>query len=110
MGKATVFLEFVRTENEAVSPLDRIKNYNEFHIPLSEDKRREQASRCMDCGVPFCQNGRMLCGMMSGCPLNNLVPEWNDLVYHGHKELALERLLMTNNFPEFTSRVCPALC
>ena len=110
MGKATGFLEFVRTENEAVSPLDRIKNYNEFHIPLSEDKRREQASRCMDCGVPFCQNGRMLCGMMSGCPLNNLVPEWNDLVYHGHKEPALERLLMTNNFPEFTSRVCPALC
>ena len=110
MGKATGFLEFVRTENEAVSPLDRIKNYNEFHIPLSEDKRREQASRCMDCGVPFCQNGRMLCGMMSGCPLNNLVPEWNDLVYHGHNEPALERLLMTNNFPEFTSRVCPALC
>lgn len=110
MGKATGFLEFVRTENEAVSPLDRIKNYNEFHIPLSEDKRREQASRCMDCGVPFCQNGRMLCGMISGCPLNNLVPEWNDLVYHGHNEPALERLLMTNNFPEFTSRVCPALC
>lgn len=64
----------------------------------------------MDCGVPFCQNGKMLCGMMSGCPLNNLIPEWNDLLYRGHKEQALSRLLMTNNFPEFTSRVCPALC
>ena len=110
MGKATGFLEYVRTESVAVSPTDRIKNYNEFHTPLSEEKRREQASRCMDCGVPFCQNGKMLCGMMSGCPLNNLIPEWNDLLYHGQKEQALKRLLMTNNFPEFTSRVCPALC
>ena len=110
MGKATGFLEYVRTETTAVPPLDRIKNYNEFHIPLSEEQRREQASRCMDCGVPFCQNGKMLGGMISGCPLNNLIPEWNDLVYHGQKEQALKRLLMTNNFPEFTSRVCPALC
>jgi len=110
MGKATGFLEFARTETAAKEPLERIKNYNEFHVPLSEEQRKEQASRCMDCGVPFCQNGKMLCGMVSGCPLNNLIPEWNDLIYHGQKEQALSRLLMTNNFPEFTSRVCPALC
>lgn len=110
MGKATGFLEFTRTESTAKKPLERIKDYNEFHVPLTDQQRREQASRCMDCGVPFCQNGKMLCGMVSGCPLNNLIPEWNDLIYHGQKELALERLLMTNNFPEFTSRVCPALC
>ena len=110
MGKATGFLEFTRTEATAKEPTERIKDFNEFHVPLSEEQRREQASRCMDCGVPFCQNGKMLCGMVSGCPLNNLTPEWNDLIYHGQKEQALSRLLMTNNFPEFTSRVCPALC
>ena len=110
MGKSTGFLEFTRTETSAREPLERIKDFNEFHAPLPEEKRREQAARCMDCGVPFCQNGKMLCGMVSGCPLNNLIPEWNDLLYHGQKEQALRRLLMTNNFPEFTSRVCPALC
>ena len=110
MGKATGFLEYTRTETTAKEPLERIKDFNEFHVPLSDEKRKEQASRCMDCGVPFCQNGKMLCGMVSGCPLNNLIPEWNDLIYHGQKEQALSRLLMTNNFPEFTSRVCPALC
>ena len=110
MGKATGFLEYERSESSASEPLERIRNFNEFHTPLSEDKRRQQAARCMDCGVPFCQNGKLLCGMMSGCPLNNLIPEWNDLLYRGHKEQALSRLLMTNNFPEFTSRVCPALC
>jgi len=110
MGKATGFLEYIRTETTAKEPLERIKDFNEFHVPLSDEKRKEQASRCMDCGVPFCQNGKMLCGMVSGCPLNNLIPEWNDLIYHGQKEQALSRLLMTNNFPEFTSRVCPALC
>lgn len=110
MGKATGFLEYSRSESLASEPLERIKNYNEFHQPMSEESRRQQAARCMDCGVPFCQNGKMLCGMMSGCPLNNLIPEWNDLLYRGHKEQALSRLLMTNNFPEFTSRVCPALC
>lgn len=110
MGKATGFLEYERSESSASEPFERIRNFNEFHTPLSEDKRRQQAARCMDCGVPFCQNGKMLCGMMSGCPLNNLIPEWNDLLYRGHKEQALSRLLMTNNFPEFTSRVCPALC
>lgn len=110
MGKPNGFMEFERTDNSACSPLERIKNYNEFHSPLSEDERKKQAARCMDCGVPFCQNGKMLRGMISGCPLNNLIPEWNDLLYRDHKEQALERLLMTNNFPEFTSRVCPALC
>ncbi|WP_028520278.1 glutamate synthase subunit beta [Ruminococcus flavefaciens] len=110
MGKATGFLEYTRVETTAKESLERIKDFNEFHTPLSEEQRREQAARCMDCGVPFCQNGKMLCGMISGCPLNNLIPEWNDLLYHGQKEQALSRLLMTNNFPEFTSRVCPALC
>ncbi|MBR1724931.1 MAG: glutamate synthase subunit beta, partial [Ruminococcus sp.] len=110
MGKSTGFLEYERTENTAAEPLERIKDFNEFHQPLSAEKRREQAARCMDCGVPFCQNGQPICGMISGCPLNNLVPEWNELLYRGRPELALGRLLMTNNFPEFTSRVCPALC
>ncbi|MDE6102252.1 MAG: glutamate synthase subunit beta [Ruminococcus sp.] len=110
MGKPTGFLEYTRVDSTAVPPLERINNYNEFHTPLNEEQRRLQAARCMDCGVPFCQNGKMLKGMISGCPLNNLIPEWNDLLYHDQKEQALERLLMTNNFPEFTSRVCPALC
>lgn len=110
MGKATGFLDFARAENSGSQPLERIKNYNEFHTPLSDEQRKKQAARCMDCGVPFCQNGKLLKGMISGCPLNNLIPEWNDLLYRDHKEQALSRLLMTNNFPEFTSRVCPALC
>ena len=110
MGKATGFLDFARTENTAAAPLERIGNYNEFHKPLPAAERRQQAGRCMDCGVPFCQNGQMLCGMLSGCPLQNLIPEWNDLIWNGQEAQALERLLMTNNFPEFTSRVCPALC
>jgi len=110
MGKATGFLEYTRMECTAAEPLERIKNFDEFHVPLSEEERCTQAARCMDCGVPFCQYGKMLGGMVSGCPLNNLIPEWNDLLYHGQKEQALRRLLMTNSFPEFTSRVCPALC
>lgn len=110
MGKSTGFLDYARAENSGSQPLERIKNYNEFHVPLDDEQRKEQAARCMDCGVPFCQNGKMLKGMVSGCPLNNLIPEWNDLLYRDHKEQALSRLLMTNNFPEFTSRVCPALC
>lgn len=110
MGKPTGFLDYNRNDCSASEPLQRIKNYGEFHNPLSEEERRLQAARCMDCGVPFCQNGKMLKGMISGCPLNNLIPEWNDLLYRDRKDRALERLLMTNNFPEFTSRVCPALC
>lgn len=110
MGKPTGFLDFERNENNVCQPLERIKNYDEFHEQLSDKQRKAQAARCMDCGVPFCQNGKMLRGMISGCPLNNLIPEWNDLLYYDHREQALQRLLMTNNFPEFTSRVCPALC
>ena len=111
MGKATGFLEYERVENAGLEPEERIKNYREFHTPLDLEERKRQGARCMDCGVPFCQSGKpLLGGMVSGCPLNNLCPEWNDLVYHGMFDRAAKRLLLTNNFPEFTSRVCPALC
>ncbi|MCI5937549.1 MAG: glutamate synthase subunit beta [Eubacterium sp.] len=110
MGKPSGFMEYDRQGNTEIEPLERIKNFNEFHVPMSEEDRRKQAARCMDCGVPFCQSGMMLGGAASGCPLNNLCPEWNDLLYMGSYEQALGRLLKTNNFPEFTSRVCPALC
>lgn len=110
MGKPTGFMEYKREGNQEIKPLDRIRNFDEFHVPMSEDDRCIQAARCMDCGVPFCQSGMMIGGMASGCPLNNLIPEWNDLLYNGSYELALGRLLKTNNFPEFTSRVCPAPC
>ena len=110
MGKSTGFMEYERQTSKEVPPLERIKNFNEFHEPLSMEEQRKQAARCMDCGVPFCQYGKMIAGMASGCPLNNLVPEWNDNVYTGNMEMAYKRLSKTNNFPEFTSRVCPALC
>ncbi|RKI24013.1 glutamate synthase subunit beta [bacterium 1xD8-6] len=110
MGKPTGFMEYDRKNETAQEPLERIKHFNEFHTPMREKDRREQASRCMDCGVPFCQSGMMIHGMASGCPLNNLVPEWNDLLFRGNMEKALQMLRQTNNFPEFTSRVCPALC
>lgn len=110
MGMSTGFLKYEKRTSEALEPLERIKNYNEFHIALSKEEQMEQGARCMDCGVPFCQSGMIIGGMVSGCPLNNLVPEWNELVYRGNYEAALKRLLKTNNFPEFTGRVCPALC
>ena len=110
MGKPTGFLEFCRKESEAFSINKRIGNYCEFHQPLSDNEQKQQAARCMECGVPFCQSGMNIGGMISGCPLNNLIPEWNDLLYRGAWKAAYERLRMTNNFPEFTSRVCPALC
>lgn len=110
MGKPTGFLEYKRENAPAVSEKERVKNYNEFHLPLSEEKQQLQGARCMDCGVPFCQSGMMIGGMVSGCPLNNLIPEWNDLICKGNWESAYERLRKTNNFPEFTGRVCPALC
>ena len=111
MGKPTGFLEYNREENIGQEPLERIKTYREFHTPLDMEERKKQAARCMDCGVPFCQSGKPLIGgMVSGCPLNNLCPEWNDLVYSGRMDDAAKRLLLTNSFPEFTSRVCPALC
>ena len=103
-------MEYERQTSEAVSPKERIKNFNEFHTPLSREKQQIQGARCMACGVPFCQFGQMIGGMASGCPLNNLVPEWNDLVYTGNWKQAYMRLSKTNCFPEFTSRVCPALC
>ena len=110
MGKPTGFLEYTRQSNPSEAPLARIRHYNEFHPRLGREERMRQGARCMECGVPFCQSGAVLNGMVSGCPLHNLVPEWNDLVYHGSFGHALERLLKTNNFPEFTGRVCPALC
>jgi glutamate synthase (NADPH/NADH) small chain len=110
MGKATGFLEYQRQSAQAEDPKERIRHFNEFHIPLSEEEQKRQGARCMDCGVPFCQAGMNIKGMTSGCPLNNLIPEWNDLVYHGNWEQAYLRLHKTSNFPEFTCRVCPALC
>ena len=110
MGKPTGFMDYERETAKAVSPKERIKNFNEFHTPLSKEEQQKQGARCMNCGVPFCQSGEMISGMASGCPLHNLVPEWNDLVYSGNWEQAYNRLKKTNNFPEFTSRVCPALC
>ena len=110
MGKPTGFMDYERETAKAESPLERIKHFNEFHTPLSKEKQRQQAARCMACGVPFCQAGMMIGGMASGCPLNNLVPEWNDLLYNGCYEQAYARLMKTHCFPEFTSRVCPALC
>lgn len=110
MGKATGFMEFNRKNCNRENPLSRVNHWNEFEVPLTEEERREQGARCMDCGVPFCQSGMMIGGMASGCPLNNLIPEWNDLIYNNNLEEALSRLTKTNSFPEFTSRVCPAPC
>ena len=110
MGKPTGFIDYEREDAKAIEPKERIKNFKEFHIPLSMEKQQVQGARCMNCGVPFCQSGMTIMGMTSGCPLHNLCPEWNDLVYTGNWEQAYNRLKKTNNFPEFTSRVCPALC
>lgn len=103
-------MEYQRQDKQAEEPKSRIRHFYEFHTPLSKEDQEIQGARCMSCGVPFCQSGQMLMGMASGCPLHNLVPEWNDLIYHGNWEEAYYRLKKTNNFPEFTSRVCPALC
>lgn len=110
MGKPTGFMDYKRQDKVAESPLERIKHFGEFHTPLKKEEQEIQGARCMACGVPFCQSGQMIGGMTSGCPLHNLVPEWNDLIYMGNWEEAYYRLKKTNNFPEFTSRVCPALC
>nr|WP_207750959.1 glutamate synthase subunit beta [Mediterraneibacter glycyrrhizinilyticus] len=103
-------MDYARQDKTAEQPLERIKHFNEFYTPLSKEEQEIQGARCMACGVPFCQSGLNLMGMASGCPLHNLVPEWNDLIYNGNWEEAYYRLAKTNNFPEFTSRVCPALC
>lgn len=110
MGKPTGFMEYKREVSRAQEPAERIRHFQEFHEHLSREEQQLQGARCMECGVPFCQSGMMLCGMASGCPLHNLIPEWNDLVYTGNWQQAYSRLKKTNNFPEFTSRVCPALC
>lgn len=110
MGKPTGFLEFDRKEAAHKEPLERIRDFQEFKKPLSLKEQQKQGARCMECGVPFCQSGMMIAGMASGCPLHNLVPETNDLVYRGKWKQAYDRLAKTHSFPEFTSRVCPALC
>lgn len=110
MGKPTGFIEYLRELPMDRPALERIRDWNEFHYHMKEAKLREQGARCMDCGVPFCHTGTLLSGMASGCPINNLIPEWNDLVYRGLWKEALDRLHKTNNFPEFTGRVCPAPC
>lgn len=110
MGKATGFMEYEREVPGELEPLERISSWAEFSVPMNEEQLRTQGARCMDCGTPFCHVGRMLSGMASGCPLHNLIPEWNDLVYRGNWKEALKRLQKINNFPEFTGRVCPAPC
>jgi glutamate synthase (NADPH/NADH) small chain len=110
MGKPTGFMEVDRVTDSETAPLERIKNWREFKIHSDEKQQRAQGSRCMDCGTPFCHTGHMVSGMASGCPVNNLIPEWNDLIFRGRWKEALERLHKTNNFPEFTGRVCPAPC
>src|SRR5882724_946598 len=110
MGKPTGFIEYLRELPLDRSAIERISDWNEFHFHMEEKNLREQAARCMDCGIPFCHTGTLLNGMASGCPIHNLIPEWNDLVYRGLWKEALERLHKTNNFPDFTGRVCPAPC
>ena len=110
MGKPTGFIEYLRELPVDRTPLERISDWNEFHHHMEPKKLRAQGARCMDCGVPFCHTGKLISGMASGCPIHNLIPDWNDLVYRGLWREALARLHKTNNFPEFTGRVCPAPC
>ena len=110
MGKTSGFLEYAREDGRVRPESERVMDFREFHERLEQADQSRQAARCMDCGVPFCQAGVMIAGMASGCPLHNLVPEVNDLVYRGRMEEAYRRLSVTHSFPEFTSRVCPALC
>ena len=110
MGKPTGFIEYLRELPVDRTPTERVRDWNEFHHHMEDKHLRQQGARCMDCGVPFCQTGKLISGMASGCPVNNLIPEWNDLVYRGLWHEALDRLHLTNNFPEFTGRVCPAPC
>src|SRR6059036_2367147 len=110
MGNPGGFIEYLRELPLDRAAIKRIRDWNEFHFHMPEAKLRQQGARCMDCGVPFCHTGQLVSGMASGCPIHNLIPEWNDLVYRGLWKEALERLHRTNNFPEFTGRVCPAPC
>ena len=110
MGKPTGFIEYLRELPVDRPPLERVRDWNEFHPQMEQKKLRNQGARCMDCGVPFCHTGKLISGMAAGCPIHNLIPEWNDLIYRNLWREALERLHRTNNFPEFTGRVCPAPC
>ena len=110
MGKPTGFLEYLRELPQDRSSTQRVSDWNEFHLRMPEENLRKQGARCMDCGIPFCHTGTLLNGMASGCPINNLIPEWNDLIFRGLWREAIERLHKTNNFPDFTGRVCPAPC
>src|SRR5882672_9126281 len=110
MGKPTGFIDYLRELPLDRSAIERISDWNEFHFHMEEKNLREQGARCMDCGIPFCHTGSLLNGMASGCPIHNLIPEWNDLVYRGLWKEALERLHKTNNFPNINRRVCPAPC
>jgi glutamate synthase (NADPH/NADH) small chain len=110
MGKPTGFTEFPRHAPQERDPALRVLDWSEFHEHLNVGELREQGARCMDCGVPFCHTGDLMANMAAGCPVNNLIPEWNDLVYRDRWREALDRLHATNNFPEFTGRVCPAPC
>ncbi|MFV8827737.1 glutamate synthase small subunit [Alkalihalobacterium sp. APHAB7] len=110
MGKATGFMEYSRQKPQEKNPLARLSDWKEYSSVFSDELLSQQGARCMDCGTPFCHMGTELQGVTTGCPINNLIPEWNDLVYRGRWREALDRLMMTNNFPEFTGRVCPAPC
>lgn len=110
MGKTTGFMEYKREKGQEKAPLERVSSWKEYTSKLSDDKLQTQGARCMDCGTPFCHMGIEIRGTAAGCPIHNVIPEWNDLVYKGKWKEALDRLHMTNNFPEFTGRVCPAPC
>jgi len=110
MGKATGFMDFEREPAHVRAPLERVKDWSETHPDYAEKTLRDQGARCMDCGIPYCHTGALVNGLALGCPINNLIPEWNDLVYRGQWREAIIRLHKTNNFPEFTGRVCPAPC
>lgn len=110
MGKPTGFLEYVRKDDPQRAPDQRVRDWDEFHMALPDAVRAQQGARCMNCGVPYCQTGMIYEGKTFGCPLHNLIPEWNDMIMSGNRAHALSRLLKTNNFPEFTGRVCPAPC
>ncbi len=110
MGKPTGFMEYQRELPADRLPRERIKDWQEFHLHFPEENLTRQSARCMDCGIPFCHTGELIGGMATGCPVHNLIPEFNDLIYRGLWQKALDRLLKTNNFPEFTGRVCPAPC
>ncbi len=110
MGKPTGFMEFERVDDGKRPARERVGDWNEFLVQINDEQLRSQGARCMDCGVPFCHTGEVIGNLATGCPVNNLIPEWNDLIYRGQWRAALDRLHHTNNFPEFTGRVCPAPC